>query len=203
MSAPAATCWALIPIKPEGTGKTRLSGVLSGEAREALVAAMLRHVTDTARQAESIARTLVVGQTRHGLDADVLLIDEPGELNVALGGALGRIASSEFRPDRVIVVAGDLPLLTPLDLDLLAHAPAGSVAIAPDRHGTGTNAVSLPLPEAAGFAFHFGTDSHAAHRIEAERLGLPVETVLSSGLEKDIDEPADLADAEHLLSAAP
>ena len=196
----SAITWAVIPIKGPGGGKSRLTGVLSSRQREELVEAMFRHVTETVAQASTIDRTVLVGPIRAGLDEGMLLLDEPGDLNTALGGALARIVQSEFCPDGVIVVAADLPCLAPLDLDLLASAPHRSLAIAPDRHGTGTNALSLPLPEAAEFRFQYGTDSAARHRHEAERLGLAVETILSPGLEKDIDEPADLPDAVPVFS---
>ena len=73
------------------------------------------------------------------------------------------------------------------------------VAIAPDRHGRGTNALSLPLPEAEGFTFAFGPDSFALHNLEAARLGLKIEEIHSPGLACDIDEPADLPDAAGLM----
>ena len=84
----------------------------------------------------------------------------------------------------------------------MAMAPSDAVAIAPDRHGTGTNALSLPIPAAQDFRFAFGDDSFARPRAEAGRLGLEVETVFSRGLEQDIDEPSDLADAANLLKPA-
>lgn len=190
------TIWALIPIKGSGQGKSRLAGMLSAPERDALVDTMLRHVVSTADKARMVSRTVLVGPSRHGLERGIPLIGDPGNgLNDALAHALGEIACAQERPDRLIVIAADLPCLTPLDLDLLAEAPHRSIAIAPDRHGTGTNALSLPLPEAAGFRFRYGTDSAAHHREEAERLGLNVETILSTGLEKDIDEPSDLVDA--------
>ena len=96
-------------------------------------------------------------------------------------------------------IAADLPTVTASELELLAAAPEGEIAIAPDRHETGTNALSLPLPAAASFCFAFGPDSFALHRAEAQRLGLPMETILSHGLARDIDEPTDLPDAAELL----
>lgn len=195
------TTWALIPIKARGEGKSRLNSALSAAEREALVDAMLRHVAQMAGQAGTIARTLLVGPSHHGLDPAITLLDEPGQgLNAALDSALVRIAAARDRPDRLIIIAADLPCLTPLDLDLLAIAPERTVAIAPDRHGIGTNALSLPLPEAAGFRFQYGTDSAVRHRQEAERLDLSVETIVSQGLEKDIDEPSDLVDAAQVYS---
>jgi 2-phospho-L-lactate/phosphoenolpyruvate guanylyltransferase len=187
------TCWALIPIKAEG-GKSRLAGVLDAGERETLVRGMLAHVVEAASNAVTISRICMVGPSRHGLAEDIELLSDPGDgLNPALQSALGQLSGAG--PDRVVIVAADLPTVTSRELDLLSSAPAEEIAIAPDRHGTGTNALSLPLPAARDFRFAFGTDSYARHKEEAHRLGLEVETILSRGLEKDIDEPADLPDA--------
>ena len=93
----------------------------------------------------------------------------------------------------------DLPLLTRHDVELLAAAPAETIAMAPDRHGTGTNALSLPLPAARGFTFCFGPDSFALHHAEADRLGIRIEQVRSQGLARDVDMPEDLPDAAGLM----
>ncbi|SFG05954.1 2-phospho-L-lactate guanylyltransferase [Novosphingobium sp. CF614] len=202
-------CWAIIPIKGKGEGKTRLAGVLSASERDALVDAMLAHVVQAAGQAGSIERVLLVGPSRHGLDGAIPLLGDPGTgLNTALGAALDTASGGALAaigaegPDRVVVIAGDLPCVTALDLDLMAQVPAGTLGIAPDRHGTGTNALSLPLPDASRFIFRFGADSRALHQREAERLGLAVETICSAGLEKDVDEPADLTDAAPVFTPA-
>jgi 2-phospho-L-lactate guanylyltransferase len=193
------TCWAIIPVKGTGEGKTRLAGALSTAERDALVDAMLAHVVEAGRQARSIDRLCLVGPSRRGLDESLPLIPDSGNgLNAALEAALAEVARSG--PDRLVVVPVDLPCVTPGDLDLLANVPQGTVGIAPDRHGTGTNGLSLPLPGASNFAFHFGPGSYGRHLAEAERLGLPVETVRSEGLAKDIDEPADLTDATQVFS---
>lgn len=192
------TCWAVIPVKAAKDSKSRLAGVLGDDRRQALVDAMLGHVVRAARQASSVAQVCMVGPLRHGLPEDVLLLDDPGRgLNPAVQAALEQVAT--LGPNRVIMIAADLPTVSPLDIDLLAAAPVDTIAIAPDRHGTGTNALSLPLPAASGFRFAYGQGSFARHCDEAERCGFKIETVLSRGLEKDIDEPADLPDAGDML----
>src|SRR3546814_19730865 len=143
----------MTPVKENGKGKTRLAPALAATERTALVDAMLLHGVDAAAGASLIARTLRVGPARHGLDADIPLIGYAGKgLNAALESALIRIAGMDGRADRLIVIAADLPRVTSLDLDLLAEAPYRTVSIAPDRHGPGTHALSLPLPigKAAG-----------------------------------------------------
>jgi 2-phospho-L-lactate/phosphoenolpyruvate guanylyltransferase len=193
--------WAVIPVKPSKGAKTRLSGVLSAAEREGLVEAMLAHVVTQTRSAGLVDHVCILGPSRLGISPEVPLLPDPGKgLNPALQAALERIAGQAAT--RMIVIHADLPKLANQDVQLLAAAPPGTIAIAPDRHGTGTNALSLPLPEARGFTFAFGPDSFALHHTEAERLGLPVEEIHSQGLARDIDEPPDLADARELIGGA-
>lgn len=192
------TCWLIIPVKPPHQAKSRLSEVLGEDQRATLAGAMLRHVHQAASDAQGVAQIALLGPSRLGLPDDVLLLAEPGGgLNPAVESAFAHVAAEGA--DRMIVLFADLPLLTSQDVERLATVPNGTIAIAPDRHGTGTNALSLPIPMAKGFTFAFGTDSFAAHRAEAGRLGLRIELVHSPGLARDVDVPDDLADALGML----
>ena len=72
--------------------------------------------------------------------------------------------------------------------------PTAAVTIVADRHGTGTNVLSLPtgLP----FRFHYGPGSARRHAREAERLGLEVVTITDSPWRFDVDVPEDLTAIE-------
>jgi 2-phospho-L-lactate guanylyltransferase len=189
------TTWAVIPLRATPDSKSRLAGVLDAPARAALVDAMLARVLDAARGARNVSRVGLMGTSRTVLPDDITVLAEPGGgLNAAAAAALTQIEAS-----RLIIIHADLPLVTAQDIELLAAAPEGTIAIAPDRHGTGTNAISLPLPAAKGFSFAFGPDSFARHKAEADRIGLRLEEVHSQGLARDVDEPDDLADAADLL----
>ncbi|MCB2080163.1 MAG: 2-phospho-L-lactate guanylyltransferase [Novosphingobium sp.] len=195
------TCWVVIPVKALPGGKSRLSDALDSDARETLVRAMARHVVDAAMQATNIDKVCIVGPSRLGLPDSIPLLSDPGDgLNGAVQSALDEASSGGA--NRLVIIPADLPQVTANDLQLLAAAPADEIAIAPDRHGTGTNALSLPLPQAKGFSFAFGPDSFARHHDEAERLGLEIETIHSLGLARDIDEPPDLPDAIALMKQA-
>lgn len=210
MNVSKQTCWVLIPIKAPGSGKTRLAGVLDKRERRRLVTAMLRHVVGVARTCEAVTRVCLVGPADYGLVPMVdVLGDTAGELNAAVQSAIRELrlrtgdgiersaAGYHHRrvlPSRFVIVAADLPQIKGSDFTKLTHVPRHSIGIAPDRHGTGTNALSLPADEAK-FQFSFGTGSYALHSNEAHRLGYRVETLLSDGLGKDIDEAADLEDA--------
>jgi 2-phospho-L-lactate guanylyltransferase len=192
------TCWAIIPVKASPESKSRLAGVLDGAQRAELGEAMLARVIQAARTARNVSRICLLGTPRSTPPQDVAVLAEPGGgLNAAVMAALAEVATQGA--SRIIFIHGDLPLVTAQDLELLAAAPSGEIAIAPDRHGTGTNAISLPMPEARGFSFAFGPDSFGLHNAEAERLGLKIEEIRSQGLARDIDEPEDLPDAAALL----
>lgn len=188
------TCWAVIPVKASAGAKSRLAGALAPGERDALVRAMLTNVVGAARAATRIDKVCLLGPSRMGQDESLELLDDPGQgLNPAVQSALAQVGARG--PERMIVLFADLPAVTARELDLLAIAGDRTIAIAPDRHETGTNAISLPLPAASGFRFAYGHDSFARHKAEAERLGLELEVVLSRGLECDIDDPEDLPDA--------
>jgi len=182
-------CWAVIPVKNPSEGKSRLAGTLAPADRETLVEDMLEHVLDTTARARNVDKTCLLGLERRGVPS---FPDPGGGLNPALQSMLASVGGESI--SRLVVIAADLPLLSAQEVELLAAAPEGTVAIAPDRHGTGTNALSLPLPRARGFSFAFGTDSFARHRAEAERLGLSVEVIHGHGLARDVDVPEDLGD---------
>ncbi len=155
---------------------------------------MATHVAATARAAHGIDEVRFLVLASDGLPADVSLLHEPGEgLNAALAAAVTQADLAAAA--RVVFLAGDLPLLTPGDVALLTVAAGETVVIAPDRHGIGTNAISLPLAHAADFRFAFGSDSLARHRAEVARVGLDLIEVHSEGLARDVDLPDELVDA--------
>jgi 2-phospho-L-lactate guanylyltransferase len=77
-----------------------------------------------------------------------------------------------------------------LVLEALAPALPG-VAIAPDRHRLGTNALLLRPPGI--FPTRFGEGSFAAHCEAARRTGSEPAVVETVALGLDIDEPSDLS----------
>jgi 2-phospho-L-lactate guanylyltransferase len=193
------TCWVVIPFKQPEQAKGRLASALDKAQRAALAGVMLQHVAGVAGQAAHVRQLSLVGPARPALLPDVPLIADPGfGLNPALQVALTHV--SREGATRMIVLFADLPLLTSQDVELLAMAPAQTIAMAPDRHGTGTNALSLPLPEARGFTFAFGPDSFARHHAEANRLEIRIEEIHSQGLARDVDMPEDLPDAAGLMT---
>jgi 2-phospho-L-lactate guanylyltransferase len=113
---------------------------------------------------------------------------EAGQSAAALIGIRHALAEGH---ERVVLVPGDTPLLQPGDLaGLIADAP--TVAIVPDRHRTGTNALVLSPPDAIEPSF--GPDSLARHVTAAERAGVAHRVEEVRALALDVDTPDDLAE---------
>jgi 2-phospho-L-lactate guanylyltransferase len=95
----------------------------------------------------------------------------------------------------MIILHGDLPNLQAADVHALTGAlpsdGSPGVAIAPDRAGTGTNALVLRPPGLIGF--RFGPGSFARHLAEVDAAGVPLVAVNRAGLAFDLDTPEDLA----------
>lgn len=184
--------WVVIPIKAPAACKTRLATALDEQERERLVAAMLHHTVAAARTVVGHAHVLLLGPSRHGLDDSTPLLADPGlGLNAALASA--RDMAVQAGVGRLLLLSADLPTVRAEDVAALLDVPEKTVAGAPDRAGHGTNALSLPLPRAASFGFHYGEGSFAAHRKEAFAAALPFLEMDRPGLGLDIDLPSDIA----------
>jgi 2-phospho-L-lactate/phosphoenolpyruvate guanylyltransferase len=179
----------IIPVKPYGEAKQRLAPALSDEERAELARRMFQHVFATALRVVDPANVIVVTRARNVIDfaaahgaTGLAETGSPG-LNAALTQA------SEFARDasRLLILASDLPFLSERDLAALT---AENCAIAPDRHGRGTNALTWPAQRSP--AFHFGDNSFERHRAAAISAGLVPRIVTRPGLAHDIDVPADL-----------
>ena len=186
---------AILPVKRFEAAKQRLSTGMDEARRRTLIEAMVADVLDAVGEARSVERTiLVTGEPfAQELAAAVgaTVVPDPedgGHIEAALAG----IARAEADGARcVVLLAGDCPLLDPRELDhLVTGIPDPFVAIVPDRHGTGTNALALCPPGA--IAPSFGEGSRARHVEVARRAEIPyaVEELPSLGL--DLDTPADI-----------
>lgn len=187
--------WLVVPVRSMRDGKRRLASVLGVDRRVALVRWLLARTLDTAAEFPGLSRTLVVTScrevgvwvTRRG--AGVLHESAPGDLNRALRQARSVLARRSNA--RMMIVAGDLPLLQVDDLRRVAEAGSdGVVVVAPDETDDGTNALCVPVQRE--FEFAFGPGSFSRHREHAQQVGLEIVTVRSAGLCFDVDLPTDL-----------
>jgi 2-phospho-L-lactate guanylyltransferase len=208
--------WALVPIRGLETAKTRLGGDLDAEERTALVTELLRRTLAATRDARRIAGTVVV--TMDGGAAEIArrhravgLVERAPGLNGAIEAA--RSVAQARGATAVLVLPADLPAVSSSALDALveaasaqadagggagADAPDGIVALVPDRHGEGTNALLLSPPDRIAPAF--GAASRARHAAAARAVGARL-IELDGPLALDVDTAADLLEAEAALGS--
>ena len=203
---------AIIPVKRFGEAKQRLLDTVDRPQRAALIKAMLTDVLDATDRSELAERVIVVtgeGRAerlalRHAQRSTTALevLRDPDDRGHSEAATLGIIRALSLGAECAALLPGDCPLLDPEELDgALDRMRPGRVAVVPDRHGTGTNALLLAPANAIGPAF--GPDSAERH-CERARLGgheLAVERLDSLGL--DLDTPDDLRALAAALAEEP
>jgi 2-phospho-L-lactate guanylyltransferase len=193
-------------MKRFGAAKRRLAAGMEDQRREALVAAMLEDVLGAVGAARSIEHAIVVSSepraAKRAAAAGAEIVPDPGDGGHS-GAALAGIERAERRgASCVVLLPGDCPLLDPRELDsLLTGVPASYVAIVPDRHGTGTNALVLSPPRAIRPAF--GEGSRDRHVASARKAGVAFSVEELASLALDLDTPADLVALSRELQAQP
>ena len=188
--------WVVVLVKDFESAKQRLGPALDPHQRRALAR---RNASRAIRAAGAAEHRLVVAGSDEAaalaaeLGAEVLIEPRQEGQNVAAQRGLAR--AIENGADAALLLSSDLPLVTKKSVrDLLREASrlAPPVAVAVPATGRGgTNALYLHPPRAIGL--HFGADSLAAFRREAQAMGVRFEIHISPAMALDLDEPADLA----------
>lgn len=187
---------AIIPVGSVDGAKSRLGAVLDAEERHDLVLRLAERTIRAAVATPGIDETLVVTPD-----------DEVREVALAAGARPIRQRSRglndglrEAREEAtaagakaIVVLPIDMPLVSAESLAPLVQAALETdrpvVAIVPDRHDRGTNALLLAPPDVIDFCF--GGDSKAAHVDAGRWAGAHVE-ILGGPLTLDLDTPEDL-----------
>jgi 2-phospho-L-lactate/phosphoenolpyruvate guanylyltransferase len=193
---------AIIPVKRFGRAKQRLLDTLDRPQRAAVVKAMLADVLVAVSETPSIERIIVVtGEGRAERIAlerakrtkvPIEVFQDPGDEGHSQAATLGIVRALSHGAVCTALLPGDCPLLDPAELDAaLGRMRPGRVAVVPDRHGTGTNALLLCPADAIGPAF--GEGSCERHRDRAERAGHDAVVEPLASLALDLDTPEDLA----------
>lgn len=190
------TLWAIVPVKPLRRGKSRLAGILSEDERTELNRSLLQNTLKTFADLKEVEEVLVISRDPQALaiarqhGARTVREDGQPELNTALKRAT--VIAQVYATRGVLVLPADLPLVTRDDvLALIARAgEPPAVVIAPDRHGTGTNA--LLISPAGLIEYDFGENSFQRHCQRAREAGARLEIVNLPTLGLDLDLPEDL-----------
>jgi 2-phospho-L-lactate guanylyltransferase len=188
--------YALVPVKDLTQAKARLSPLLSPAERSALAAAMLDDVCDALRQASLVERIALVTSDAYALALAARWQFEVVEEGAARGetGAVELAAKvcRERGATSLVVIPGDIPLLTAADIDaVMQHGAHYDVVIAPSWDSRGTNAVLLRPPDA--LQLRFGSWSFFPHVKQAKRKGLSYKVLRLPRVALDVDTPEDLA----------
>jgi 2-phospho-L-lactate guanylyltransferase len=198
----------VIPVRAIEGAKSRLGAVLDAEERRELVALLLRRTIEAALGLDGVAVVAVVSP-----DAEALAIAEAAGAEPVVqhttGLNPGLVEARDVllgRAERLLVLPADLPGITPAHIErLLAAADEAAsgtdrvVALAPDRHGRGTNALLLDPADVIEPAF--GGDSRLAHAGLARAAGAAY-TEVADVLGIDLDTPDDLLLVEALRPEA-
>jgi 2-phospho-L-lactate/phosphoenolpyruvate guanylyltransferase len=190
--------WIVVVARVGDGAKSRLAGRLNADQRRKLALAMLADVLDTCQQARGlISGTLAVvdepAARAVALRGGALAIADPGVGDMNAAVAAGVAAVTKLGAKTVLIVPGDVPLISVADIRALldsAGAESRAVVIGASNDGYGTNA--LVLRPADVIAPAFGPPSVGRH----VQLGLAAgaHTVVRAGLglALDIDTPDDL-----------
>jgi len=191
------TVWAIVPVKPLQRAKSRLASVLSRDQRAELSRRMLARTLDLLADIPQVEQSLVISRDSRALAlarrhrARTLTERGAAQLNGALVRAT--VVARHYGVAAVLVLPADLPLLAREDVQaLVAHARNPPVvAIAPDRHQQGTNALLIAPPGL--IEYQFGPGSFTRHVEQAKATGARVEVCPLASLALDLDAPDDLA----------
>jgi 2-phospho-L-lactate guanylyltransferase len=186
----------VVLVKDFGSAKQRLQTALDPGERMVLARS---NAARAIRAAAAGERVLVVAGSEEAatlaaeLGAEALVESRQEGQNVAAQRGIGRAV--EGGADAVLLLSSDLPLVTKLAVHRLLDAagrlePPAVMAVPAVGRG-GTNALYLHPPRAIGL--HFGADSLAAFRREAQSEGVRFVVHRSAEMALDLDEPADLA----------
>jgi 2-phospho-L-lactate guanylyltransferase len=186
----------LLPVKDLRNAKQRLATILTPEERFALAQAMLN---DTIRAVRGIRHAdkifvitnyepMMAAAEQYGWE----LLREEHQISESASVDFASQLCAERGITALLRLPLDLPLVQPSDIDdlLATQCAAPAAVMVPSRDGTGTNAILRTPPTL--FPSHFGPNSFAKHRREAEQVGASIILRRNERLEMDVDDESDL-----------
>lgn len=188
--------WVIVLVKDFDSAKQRLGPALDPKSRRDLAR---RNASRAIRAAAAAERRLVVAGSDEvaalARQMGVEAIVEPRQEGQNVAAKRGIAHAVEAGAEAILLLSSDLPLVTRKSVSEVLQAGVrleGPVAVAVPAVGRGgTNALYLRPPDA--ITLHFGADSLARFRHEAEVRGVNFVIHHSDAMALDLDEPADLA----------
>jgi 2-phospho-L-lactate guanylyltransferase len=186
----------IVPVKDLADAKQRLHAALSPEERRRLAEAMLRDVLGALTSASERAPITMVTRDAQAMsiaaEMNIAVLGEPENQGETQAVARAVVGLMNRGAEAMLVVPGDIPLITADDVDRIVRAGrAADVVLVPAHQERGTNAVLLRPPDA--LPLRFGEYSFRPHLEAAQRLGLRTTVLDVPTVALDVDTPADLA----------
>ncbi len=188
--------WVVVLVKDFDSAKERLRPAMRAKSRRALARNNARLAVSAAAAGDHVLVVTgsdEVAEMAAAWGADVLL--EPREEGQNVAARRGIDRAIQGGAGAVLLLSSDLPHVTEAAVrEMLQSASrhASPVAAAAPAIGRGgTNALYLRPPDALGL--HFGDESLAQFRAEAEANGVKFVLIHSEAMALDLDEPSDLA----------
>ena len=202
----------ILPVKRFANAKTRVVAEIGPPGRAAMLRAMLADVLvalDRSREVERVI--LVTGEGRAEKVAmerakrsstPIEVLRDPTDRGHSEAATLGIVRAKALGATCSALLPGDCPLLEPGELDsALSGLGEGTVGVASDRHGTGTNGLILSPADAIGPAF--GPGSCERHLDRGRRAGFDARLLDVPSLALDLDTPEDLEALSSVLAEHP
>lgn len=193
--------WAVVPLKKLAGAKQRLGPLLRPAERAGLVLAMLEDVLTALKATSGLAGILLVSRADEATDIArrfgiELFAEAPGaDLSESVQAAGGYLIANRAAAG-TLIIPGDVPLVTPVDLVALL-AGHERLTLVPDSEGDGTNCiVSTP---ANLIRYRFDGHSYKPHVDAAYGIGITPRIIESVNLGLDVDTPADLAELARVV----
>jgi 2-phospho-L-lactate/phosphoenolpyruvate guanylyltransferase len=191
-----ATTWVVVLIKDFDSAKERLRPALGSKSRRALARRNANLAVTAAAAGDhhvlAVTGSEEVAEMAAAWGASVLL--EPREEGQNPAAERGIARARAAGAGAVLLLSSDLPLVTPKAVRNLLQAAsrlkAPVVVAVPAIGRGGTNALYLRPVDAIGM--HFGDESLAKFREDAEARGVRFVVHHSEAIALDLDEPSDL-----------
>ena len=182
-SVPAAAI--LVPVKGFDAAKGRLAPAIGAAERALLARTMAERVVDASKAYPVFIACDDEHVAAWAIARDARVVWTAGlDLNGSVRAGFDAVHQEGFA--RVIVSHADLPFAE--SLEEIAWFPG--VTLVPDRHGDGTNVLSVATDVA--FAPQYGRGSFARHLATFRAMGLAVRIAHRVDLQWDVDVPDDL-----------
>lgn len=193
--------WAVLPLKDFVNAKQRLSGVLANHERRHLFHTMVEDVLTVLAGHPSLQQTVVVSDDpsaallaeHYGVECWPESDFNASGLSAVVDAVAARLAAQGV--ESMLVVHGDLPLLTSAEITALVNlhqqAVAPAITIAPDTRDDGSNCLIASPPDV--IRYQYGKGSFKKHCQAAQQLAATVNRLALAGASRDIDNPADLS----------